>query len=326
MNRAAASLYHDFSGLAELKYQAREDQAGTTEKAARQFESLFIQMMVKQMRQTRFGNDLFDSRSIRFAQEMYDQQLSVHLSQQRGMGMSAMLRDHLGEQTKQDINGLSGLDPYWRHPTLMSRGAVINNNQETESRAGCQQLDAPSPKSDLSACSKPVSQQIDSPEQFVASLWSFAQQAADTLGLAPEALLAQAALETGWGAHVIPDQNGGTSHNLFGIKADQRWEGPRVRKDTLEYQQDVAVRRRALFRCYGSYEESFQDYVKFLKQNPRYAEALRNTQDSEAYFKALQRAGYATNPNYANKILQVMRGSRMQAALDQFKAMDRSSI
>ena len=303
MNGAAPSVYHDFSGLAELKHQARSDQAGTAEQAARQFESLFIQMMVKQMRQAGFGGGLFDTEQTRFVQDMYDQQLAVHLSEQRGIGMLSMLRGQLGVEAQAEERELSGLDEYWRNPAALARrhqppAVRTETTERTEQQAP---------------------QKIDSPETFVSSLWSAAEQAANELGLPTEALLAQAALETGWGGHVMQSANGRNSHNLFGIKADQRWDGGHVRKETLEYQQDVAVRRRENFRSYSSFDESFQDYVAFLKQNPRYGEALRNTQDSEAYFRALQDAGYATDPNYADKILRVMRGPEMQAALDRFK-------
>ena len=118
----------------------------------------------------------------------------------------------------------------------------------------------------------------------------------------------------------MPAPNGASSHNLFGIKADGRWDGAQVRKETLEYEQGVAVRRREYFRTYDSFEQSFNDYVAFLKSSPRYAEALQKTDDPAAYFQSLQAAGYATDPAYADKILRVMQGPEMQAALASFKA------
>lgn len=114
--------------------------------------------------------------------------------------------------------------------------------------------------------------------------------------------------------------NGQSSHNLFGIKADQRWDGGQVKKETLEYEDGVAVRKREHFRTYASFEQSFQDYVAFLKATPRYAEALTNAEDPGNYFRSLQDAGYATDPAYADKIMQVMQGSEMQTALASFKA------
>ncbi len=118
----------------------------------------------------------------------------------------------------------------------------------------------------------------------------------------------------------MPAKSGQSSHNLFGIKADQRWDGAQVRRDTLEYENGVAIRKREAFRAYQSYDESFQDYVAFLQSSPRYAEALANADDSQAYFSALQNAGYATDPKYAEKIFRVMQGPEMSAALEEFKS------
>ncbi|MET0066194.1 MAG: flagellar assembly peptidoglycan hydrolase FlgJ [Candidatus Thiodiazotropha sp.] len=306
MNTLPSSVYNDFSGFAALRHEAREDQAGASEKVARQFESLFIQMMVKQMRQASFGDGLLDSKQTRFVQEMYDQQLAVHLSEQRGMGVSEMLQRHIGADPGSEPAPLSGLQPYWSNPARIAGGPMTR-------------IEAVSGDPETATETAVVTLSIESPDEFVSRLWQAAESAAADLGLDPQALLAQAALETGWGAHVMPDAQGGISHNLFGIKADQRWSGEQVRKETLEYTQDVAVRRREPFRCYPSYEESFQDYVTFLRENPRYDQALNNTHDSEAYFQALQDAGYATDPNYAKKIIKLMQGPEMQAAVDRFK-------
>jgi flagellar protein FlgJ len=309
MNASSPALFHDFSGLTALKHQAREDQAGSAEQVARQFESLFVQMMVKQMRQASFGDGLFESKQSEFVRDMYDQQLSVHLSERRGLGMAKLLRNHLGVDESVDVEPNTSLEAYWQNPSALARNNAIT-----------------AVKSDTAASEERPSVNIDSPASFVETLWSAADQAAQALGLPTEALLAQAALETGWGGRVMQAANGQSSHNLFGIKADQRWSGDRVRQETLEFEQDVAVRRREYFRTYDSFEESFRDYVAFLKQNPRYTNALQNTQDAAEYFKALQDAGYATDPNYANKILRVMQGSEMQTALSQFKRTDGQSI
>jgi flagellar protein FlgJ len=160
----------------------------------------------------------------------------------------------------------------------------------------------------------------DSPQQFILGLWPAAEQAASRIGLPPEALLAQAALETGWGQHVMSTGDGRSSNNLFGIKADPRWDGERVRRITLEYEDGVAVQRRESFRAYESVDESFQDYIDFLKNNPRYLDALTKTHDIRAYFQALQQAGYATDPRYADKILSLLEGSEMQRAMAQLKS------
>lgn len=320
MQTAPASVYNDFQGLAALKHQAREDQAGSLDKVARQFESLFVQMMVKQMRQASFGGGILDSDHTRQYQDMYDQQLSLHLSESGGMGIGDMLRRQLGQSQLDQHGGdavqpLSGLQAYWEHPVNPARR--YQQIQPLEQPEAAQQS---GPKMESAA------PPLDSPEQFVHSLWSSAQRAAARIGLPAEALLAQAALETGWGGHIMPAANARSSHNLFGIKADQRWNGEQVRRETLEYESGVAVRRREAFRAYDSYEESLQDYVDFLQQSPRYADALNKTHDTQAYFKALQQAGYATDPRYAEKIERVLKGPEMGRALAQLKETEQLSL
>jgi flagellar protein FlgJ len=144
-------------------------------------------------------------------------------------------------------------------------------------------------------------------------------EAAKRLGLKPQALIAQAALETGWGQHLMRKTDGSPSNNLFGIKADKRWGGDRVSVDTLEFEQGVSVKKRAHFRAYDSLRQSFEDYVSFLQSNPRYREALSATADTGRYFTALQEAGYATDPDYARKIEAVLDGREMAAGLAQLK-------
>jgi flagellar protein FlgJ len=143
---------------------------------------------------------------------------------------------------------------------------------------------------------------FETPADFVATLLPLAQRLAPEIGVDPRVLVAQAALETGWGRHISQDSSGRNSRNLFNIKADSSWQGERVGVSTLEYRGGVAVRESAAFRAYGSFEQSFEDYVSFLQQNPRYRQALEQAADPEAYLQELQAAGYATDPAYAKKI------------------------
>ena len=105
---------------------------------------------------------------------------------------------------------------------------------------------------------------------------------------------------------MIRHPDGNSSHNLFNIKADRRWDGESVAKSTLEYRDGVAAKEVARFRAYESFEASFDDYVNFLQSNPRYAEALRRTDDPKQFVRALQDAGYATDPAYARKIGNIL--------------------
>ncbi len=152
------------------------------------------------------------------------------------------------------------------------------------------------------------------PEGFVASIWQHAQSAAKELGVDARALVAQAALETGWGKRHIKHADGSTSHNLFGIKANG-WNGAVARVPTLEFRDGALRRETADFRAYGSYAEAFDDYARFLTENPRYRQALA-AGDAAGFAHGLQAAGYATDPAYAQKILGVL-GSPLLADLDQ---------
>lgn len=288
-----AQVYTDFSGLAALRARAREDQGAALDQVARQFESLFLQMMLKSMRDASLGDGLLDSRQSEFYREMHDQQIAMDLAQGQGMGLAEVIKRQLGGAISPGHRELSPED-YLGMP-ITARPAASGAASEAGRVADGVDLDG-------------------SPETFLDRLWPAAEQAAARLNLAPEALLAQAALETGWGRHVMQHRDGESSHNLFGIKADRRWQGDKVQVSTLEYRDGVALKTRAHFRAYGSFEESFDDYVDFVQRNPRYREALERTDDPQAYFHALQAAGYATDPAYAEKIQRILDGDQMERA------------
>ncbi|MGL5408494.1 MAG: flagellar assembly peptidoglycan hydrolase FlgJ, partial [Shewanella sp.] len=152
---------------------------------------------------------------------------------------------------------------------------------------------------------------FNSPAEFVKHLMPLAKKAAQKMGLHPAVLVAQAALESSWGKRVITDPQGGMSYNLFGIKADPRWQGAKAVVSTLEYEQGVAARQKAAFRSYDSFEESFNDYVDFISQGPRYQQALAKVSEPSHYFDALQRAGYATDPHYASKLKKILQSDAL---------------
>lgn len=293
-----AQVYTDFSGLAALKARAREDQDAALDQVSRQFESLFLQMMLKSMRDASVGGGLMDSKQSEFYRDMYDKQIAVDMAQKQGIGLADVLKRQLGGAISPSTSGLSPEDyigmPIQVRPMNNAMAATAASNKASQSNLPIQ-LDG-------------------SPESFLHQLWPVAEEAAAKLNLAPEALLAQAALETGWGRHVMQQRQGDSSHNLFGIKADSRWQGDKVQVSTLEYRDGVALNTRANFRAYGSFEESFSDYVDFLQRNPRYQTALNKTADPGAYFSALQDAGYATDPAYADKIKRILDSEPMQRA------------
>ncbi len=293
-----AQVYTDFSGLAAMRARAREDEHAALDQVSRQFESLFVQMMMKSMRDASFGGGLLDNKQSEFYRDMYDKQIAMEMTQGDGVGLAAVIRRQLGGGI---APGYQGLQPSEYLGMPVATGVAA----ETAGRSG-EQLAAAALQSSTDA-------RFDGdPETFLRELWPAAEQAASKLGLAPEALLSQAALETGWGRHVMRHRDGGSSHNLFGIKADRRWQGDKVHVSTLEYRDGVALNTRANFRAYASFEQSFQDYVDFLQRNPRYRAALDTTDDPAAYFDALQRAGYATDPAYADKIKRILDSEPVQ--------------
>ncbi len=307
-----ATVYTDFQGLSNLRREAGQNSEQALEKTAKQFEALFVQMMLKSMREAGQGEGLFDSEQSNLYRDMYDKQLSLHLTEQgEGIGLAKMmvqqLKSTLPPQTAAESN------PVGEGFSVPERG-LTQFELKTAPVKPLVDRGVDSVESESAVTVKPPAPlSFNSPEQFVATLAPYAEQAAQRLGVDPRALVAQAALETGWGRAVISHPNGSSSFNMFNIKADGRWEGERVAKPTLEYRQGIAAREMAQFRSYGSLEESFNDYADFLTRSPRYAEALQHAGDAERYVESLQDAGYATDPAYAQKIKRIMSGETLAA-------------
>ncbi|MCB1759838.1 MAG: flagellar assembly peptidoglycan hydrolase FlgJ [Gammaproteobacteria bacterium] len=303
--KSAAPAYTDFSALAELKSRAARKVDGSVGEVARQFESLLLQQMVKSMRQASLGDGILDNDQSLFYRDMFDQQLSLHLANSGGMGLAAAIERQLG-------SGGKSTEP------AAGRGieAYLSRRVATAERPPRQVVEVT--RAESAGAVRDVTQWGS--EEFVANLWPWACEAAEQIGIEPQALLAQAALETGWGRRGIRQSDGRPSHNLFGIKADGRWQGEQASASTHEYRDGVAVRQRDSFRAYDSYRESFNDYVEFLRSNPRYSQALAVAGDSGRYFTELQKAGYATDPRYAAKVARVMRGPEMREALARLNA------
>ncbi len=287
-------LYSDFRQLADLRLKARQERQAALKQTAEQFEALFMQMVLKQMRQTTPGDPLLESDRSRFYRDLYDRQLALHLANRGGIGIAEMIVRQLSRPQPAAVTGRE-LSDYRRHPVPSSPSGT-----EAEPAANATGTDPGRPLPPTPAT------RFENPEQFLRILLPEARRAAAKIGVDPKLLLAQAALETGWGKKIIHHPDGRSSFNLFNIKAGRSWQGDRVQVDTLEYRDGVAVKKRAQFRAYRDYRESFEDYLALLR-SPRYAEALRQACDPERYLHALQQAGYATDPHYADKILAIYR-------------------
>lgn len=286
---ADPSLYANLSGLAALKRDARAADPNALREVARQFESLFAKMMLSSMRAASFGDSLFGSDQQEFYQGLFDDQLAMELTKGRGLGLADLLVEQL------------------------TRAGLVPKSAE----AGMDVKGAPGSAESPSAASSTSTRAIaPSPEAFIRELWPCAQEAARDLGVDPKHLLAQAALETGWGRHVPCDANGNPTFNLFGIKAGANWSGSTVTVRTLEFESGLPVPKYERFRAYSSVAEGFRDYVSLLRENPRYADALHTGGDTEAFANALQRGGYATDPAYAQKLTAIAQNvSAYSAAL-----------
>ncbi len=323
------SVYTDLSGLNEITRLGRENSPEAMRQVAQQFESVFLGIMLKAMRDANAvfseGNYL-QSNEMDFHQENFDNQLSLHMSEGQGLGLADVLfeqmmgqyglkspdavpprRDWPLEQPR-PVREAMPLAARVRSATPETAAATQAATSHAEVTPGAAPVAVATPQ-------KPVSDPIETPQDFVHSLYPIAQEVAQELGVDPRVLLAQSALETGWGRQLANRPDGRSTHNLFGIKADARWDGERATVSTLEYRDGVARLEKASFRAYGSYEESFRDYVKFLQENPRYSAALDVAHSPEAFARRLQEAGYATDPVYASKITGVMNSPIMQSSL-----------
>ncbi|MEZ9233279.1 flagellar assembly peptidoglycan hydrolase FlgJ [Vibrio amylolyticus] len=286
---------HDIAGLDKLRQKAvsgdeADDKAALTA-AAKQFEAIFTSMLFKSMREanTSFESGLMDSQNQQFYRQMLDDQMSSELSASGSLGLADMI---VAQLSTGSIENSSAAAKDGNFEEIMDR--VQRNRERREA--------SPALASGSVKEAQPTS--FESPESFVASMKPYAEQAAKALGVDSSLLLAQAALETGWGQKVTQNSRG-SSNNLFNIKADRSWQGDKVATQTLEYHEGVPVKEQAAFRSYDSYQDSFNDYVRFLNQNPRYNTALKQTGSSEEFIRGIHQAGYATDPRYADKILSV---------------------
>ena len=309
---AINSTYTDFSGLNEMRAKARVDPQASLKQVAKQFEGIFIQMMMKSMRDASMGDEIFDSDQSKLYRDMFDKQVALDMANSKGIGIADSLVRQLGrnkpDQSKPESFNLE---------LNKSKDNVIHGKMLPLSMRRLNSVD-PSSVSGLSSFEltkiKPMMDKVNfnSPEEFTQHILPYAEKAANELGVSPLILVSQAALETGWGKAVTRRPDGASSFNLFNIKADSRWNGDKVIKSTLEYDNGVAKYEKASFRSYDSYADSFDDYVDFLRTNIRYDDALQHNGDDQLFIKDLHKAGYATDPNYADKVLNILKRDSMQ--------------
>lgn len=311
MNPAAINpSIFDVNGLSSLKRQAKADDPAALKAAAQQFEALFLQMVLKSMRDATPKEGLFDSDQTRLYESLLDQQLAQVMSGSRnGTGLAAVIERQLSRGSGAEADTFTEALPLMPPPLL----------RRLQAPAGGLPVDtgAPAAATPAQAPAQPSAAQEAVPasaRDFVAAIWPHATEASAATGIPSAFLVAQAALETGWGRNQPRLADGRPSYNVFGIKAGRNWTGPIVEASTSEYANGVAEQRVERFRAYGSYAEAFRDYAGLLAGNSRYAGVLGST-EAVGFARALQRAGYATDPAYAAKLERIINGQTLRSAL-----------
>ncbi len=261
------ALAADGRSLDALKLQAGQNSKGAIKEAAKQFEALFMRELVKSMREATMKSGLFDSAGGDLSADLLDQQLSVQMS-----GMPGGLSEQIARQLSQRIGAADGA------PAVVIAPPAAQTSQAAPLRTSASQ------------------------SEFVQQHSAAAQRVEQASGIPSAFMLGQAGHETGWGRSEITMADGSPSHNLFGIKATGGWTGKVAEITTTEYVNGAAQKVVAKFRAYDSYEDSMRDYARMITQSPRYAQVSQQTDSAQAYAAGLQKAGYATDPNYAAKL------------------------
>lgn len=292
--QSMTSAAWDAQSLNDLKRQAGTNPAGKALQVAKQVEGMFVQMMLKSMRQALPQDGVLSTEQTRMFTSMYDQQIGQQIGD-RGLGLAEVIVRQMIPSPPPDET--AGTVPM---PLDMAR-VVNSSSSEMDQmiRRALPRLPTPTAASPLNGDSS----------GFIAQLMQPAQTASASSGIPHHLILAQAALESGWGQRQIMTRDGKPSYNLFGIKASGSWQGKTTDIVTTEYENGVAKKVKASFRVYDSYHEAFTDYARLLSNNPRYA-AVTRAQTPEQGAHALQAAGYATDPGYAKKLIGMIQQFR----------------
>jgi flagellar protein FlgJ len=307
--------FSDLQGLQSITALGRQDRGAALEQVARQFESFFVAQILKGMRaanEVLAVDDRINSNEMQLRHEMLDQQLSVSLTQGKGLGLAAMFARELGRQ----FGGSAAAVPVV--PDEAQQLAQRRTDRAPPApRSALPDARAHLPPVVRSAVGllRPVVEKMSErlatvrfpdKESFVRTIGPLAREAAAKLGVDHRALIAQAALETGWGQSILGDSSGRSSFNLFNIKAGSFWPGASIGVNTLEFSHGIPRPQRARFRAYASFAESFEDYVGLLRGSDRYRRALEAGGDAARFIHGLAAGGYATDPAYAPKVLALL--------------------
>lgn len=292
-------LAFDSKGLDALRHASKDNSPEALKAAATQFEALFVSMMLKSMREAGSQDGMFDNEQSRMYTSMLDQQLSQKMAS-RGIGLAdAMVRQLSNNAMTQALQADSPASPPM---ALGGLGGVNQYIQQQNFATKSEQIMQSTTGIESNSSARHV-------QEFTRKLGAHAELASQGTGIPAKFMLGQAALESGWGKHEIKALDGSTSHNVFGIKATGNWKGRTVEAMTTEYINGVAYQKVEKFRAYDNYSDAFKDYAKLIHDNPRYQSVIQNGGDASQFAHALQKAGYATDPQYAQKLTKVIQQS-----------------
>jgi flagellar protein FlgJ len=297
----------DQKTTADLRLKLKQDPQAGLKEAAQQFEAMLLQMMLKSMRDATPQDGLMDSDQTRFFTSIMDQQLAQNLSARGQLGFAKLIEQQLGR------NLLTGgaSDPAATLEALQ-KNLVAQQAANSAVTAGAQRIrSAPAVGDGVTAAAAGAS---GNASEFVNRVWPHAVDASGVIGVPPQFLVAQSALESAWGKSEIRAADGSPSYNLFGVKAGRNWQGATVEVPTTEYVGGVAQTTREKFRVYASYAESFRDYANLIKGSSRFSSVL-GQQDGTQFATSLQQSGYATDPLYADKLTRIINGPTLRQAL-----------
>ena len=312
----------DLKDMGSLRQSAKAGSPEALKTAATQFEAMFVNMMMKSMREATPQDGMMDSQQSKMFTTMLDQQTSQNIAK-KGIGLSDMLIRQLSKTAdKQALaigneagdaasgaNGANGgsfgglaslMDAKLQRAIAAAGGAGAAGSVDDNSAV---------PATSTTTTTANKGSQAAHVRSFQEKLGADAEEASRATGIPAKFMLGQAALESGWGKREIKGRDGSNSHNLFGIKAGGDWKGKVVEATTTEYVNGKAQTRVERFRAYDNYSDSFKDYAKLLASNPRYEKVLASAGDASSFAQGLQKAGYATDPNYANKLTSIIKRS-----------------
>lgn len=344
-----SDFYLNFQQFGDLRLQAREQSGDASKSVAQQFEGLFVQQMLAAMRSAARVDSEQNSSYVEFYQEMHDKQLAQTMSKQGYLGVAQLILQNMpgGEGRPASTQQAPQLDlkvpPGSRRPAaglaldIATQPQVLTMPPHLQVKASEELKPALAGETSAVRLGKvqdndfaelglrqQVAARWSQPQAFVADIWPQAQRTAHRLGVNPALLVAQSALETGWGKHTMKLADGRSSFNLFGIKAGADWDAAVVTRSSLEYRDGALSSEISAFRAYASPAESLADYAEFIESSPRYSAALKAGVDDRGYIETIHRAGYATDPDYADKVMAIMNGETLQLSLANLDPGDKS--